>query len=192
MKYIVINIWQFHLSKRCKYAALTHFLIQHFETVPNTKKLQASTEMLRYRLNIVEKGEIAHFEKFHLFPCNVFIKLFFFNVLKWVFMEERVHSVNFLFTSFHELDYASVRIYQLFIQVWSLILVSKTSNMIVQDFLLFFCSLEINQLILESESWIWLLISFSSILSAITDTSQARWCPFKWQGRCLEMLLLDK
>ena len=37
--------------------------------------------------NIVEKGEIAHFEQFHLFPQS-FPKVF--NVLKWVYMEERV------------------------------------------------------------------------------------------------------
>ena len=33
--------------------------------------------------NIVEKGEIAHFEKFHLFP-QCFLAAFFFNVLKRV------------------------------------------------------------------------------------------------------------
>ena len=31
--------------------------------------------------NIVEKGEIAHFEQFHLFP-QCFRKAFFFSVLK--------------------------------------------------------------------------------------------------------------
>ena len=40
--------------------------------------------------NIVEKGEIAHFEQFHLFPQG-FPKAFFFNVLKWVHMEDRVN-----------------------------------------------------------------------------------------------------
>ena len=40
--------------------------------------------------NIVEKCEIAHFEQFHLFP-QCFPKAFFFNVLKWVYMEERVN-----------------------------------------------------------------------------------------------------
>ena len=43
--------------------------------------------------NIVEKGEIAHFDQFHLFlqylPEAFF---FFFNLLEWVYMEERVHS----------------------------------------------------------------------------------------------------
>ena len=38
--------------------------------------------------NIVEKGEIAHFEQFHLFP-QCFPKAFFFSVLKPVCMEER-------------------------------------------------------------------------------------------------------
>ena len=40
--------------------------------------------------NIVEKGEIAHFEQFHLFP-QCFPKAFIFSVLKWVYMEERVN-----------------------------------------------------------------------------------------------------
>ena len=38
--------------------------------------------------NILEKGEIAHFEQFHLFP-QYFPKPFFFNVFKWLQMEER-------------------------------------------------------------------------------------------------------
>ena len=50
--------------------------------------------------NIVEKGEIAHFEQFHLLP-QCFPKDFFFNVLKRVYiyyMEEKVninHSKEF-------------------------------------------------------------------------------------------------
>ena len=43
--------------------------------------------------NIVEKGEIAHFEQFHPFP-QCFPKALFFNVLKWVHMEERVKSIH--------------------------------------------------------------------------------------------------
>ena len=39
--------------------------------------------------NIVENGEIAHLEQFHLFP-QCFPKAVFFNVVKWVYMEERV------------------------------------------------------------------------------------------------------
>ena len=35
--------------------------------------------------NILEKGEIAHFEQFHLFPQFF---PYFFIVLKWVYMEE--------------------------------------------------------------------------------------------------------
>ena len=37
----------------------------------------------------MEKGEIAHFEQFHLFP-QCFPEVFFFDVLKRVYMEERV------------------------------------------------------------------------------------------------------
>ena len=39
--------------------------------------------------NIVAKGEIAHLEQFHLVP-QCFQKAFFFNMLKRVYMEERV------------------------------------------------------------------------------------------------------
>ena len=69
---------------------LTHSLIHHFENVPNSKKMQMTTEMwllkdfkadIDYKENIVEKGEIAHFEQFHFFP-QCFPKVFFFNVLK--------------------------------------------------------------------------------------------------------------
>ena len=37
--------------------------------------------------NIVGKGEIAHFEQFHLFP-RCFPKTFFFNVLEWVYVRD--------------------------------------------------------------------------------------------------------
>ena len=70
---------------------LTHSLIHHFEIVPNSKKLQTTNEMCvlqGFKIliadcmeNIVEKGEIAHFERFHLFP-QCFPKAFFFHVLK--------------------------------------------------------------------------------------------------------------
>ena len=40
----------------------------------------------------MEKGEIAHFEQFHLFP-QCFPKAFFFNGLKCVCMGERVKSM---------------------------------------------------------------------------------------------------
>ena len=51
-------------------------LIHHFETVPYSKKLQTTTEMwlLNYfKIQIAwktlwKKGEIAHFEQFHLLP----------------------------------------------------------------------------------------------------------------------------
>ena len=44
--------------------------------------------------NIVEKGDIAHLSNFTFFH-NVFLKLFFFNVLKWVFVEERIKSTQY-------------------------------------------------------------------------------------------------
>ena len=44
--------------------------------------------------NIVEKCEIAQNELFHSFP-QCFLKVSFFNVLKWVYMEERVKSTLF-------------------------------------------------------------------------------------------------
>ena len=40
-----------------------------------------------------ENDEIAHFEQFHLFH-NVFLKFFFFKVLKRVYMEERVKNTS--------------------------------------------------------------------------------------------------
>ena len=43
--------------------------------------------------NIVEKGEIAQNEQFHLFP-RCFPKAFSFTVLKWVYMEERVKKAT--------------------------------------------------------------------------------------------------
>ena len=68
---------------------LTHSLIHHFEAAPNSKKLQTTSEMwllkdfklTDYKENIVEKGEIAHFEQFHLFP-QCCLEVFFFYVLK--------------------------------------------------------------------------------------------------------------
>ena len=70
-------------------SALTLSQIYHFETVPNSKKLQAINEMWLIKgfcdtdriENRVEKSEIAHFEQFHLFR-QCFPKAFFFNVLK--------------------------------------------------------------------------------------------------------------
>ena len=54
---------------------LTHSLLHHFETFPNSKNLQTTTEMWLSKdfldtdciENNVKKGEIA-FEQFHLFP----------------------------------------------------------------------------------------------------------------------------
>ena len=45
--------------------------------------------------NIVEKGEIAHFEQFHLFQQS-FLIAFFFNLSKWVYTEERVNTASLL------------------------------------------------------------------------------------------------
>ena len=63
--------------------SLTHSLIHHFETVSNLNEMCLlrglfDTDCIE---NIVEKGKIAHFEQFHLFP-QCFPKAFFFNVLK--------------------------------------------------------------------------------------------------------------
>ena len=60
-----------------------------FVTIPNSKKLQTTTEMWLLKdfkdtdckENIVKKGEIAHFGQFYLFP-QCFPKLFHFNVSK--------------------------------------------------------------------------------------------------------------
>ena len=43
----------------------------------------------------MEKGEIAHFEQFHLFQ-QCFPEAFFFNVLKLVFMKERLKQKCFV------------------------------------------------------------------------------------------------
>ena len=53
--------------------------------------------------NIVEIGEIAHFEQFHLFP-QCFPKAFFFSVLKRVYMEERVKSLCYTILTFNDSD----------------------------------------------------------------------------------------
>ena len=77
---------------------LTHFLILHFENVPNSKMLQTTPEMWLLKdckiqiENIVEKGEIDHFEQLHLFP-QCFPKAFFFNVLNLVYVEERIECI---------------------------------------------------------------------------------------------------
>ena len=64
---------------------LIHSLTHHFETIPNSKKLQTTIEMWPLKgfqdtyciENIVVKGEMAHFEQFHLFP-QCLSKAFFF------------------------------------------------------------------------------------------------------------------
>ena len=64
---------------------LTCSLILHFEIVPNSKKLQTTTEMWLFLdteciQTLVEIGKIAHFEQFHLYP-QCFPKANFFNSL---------------------------------------------------------------------------------------------------------------
>ena len=75
---------------------LIHSPIHQFETILISKKLQTTIEMwllndfkIQTAQKIVEKGEIAQNEQFHLFP-QCFPKAFFFSVLKCVHMEERV------------------------------------------------------------------------------------------------------
>ena len=76
-------------EKGAQCITLTHSLRLHLETVPNSKKLQTTTEMWLSKdfkdtdciENIVEKGEIAHLEQFPLFP-QCFPKAFIFSVLK--------------------------------------------------------------------------------------------------------------
>ena len=65
---------------------LTHSLIRHFETIPNSKKLQTTTEIwllkdFRYTLHRKHCGKnvkllIAPFEQIHLFPQCFSIALF--------------------------------------------------------------------------------------------------------------------
>ena len=67
---------------------LTHSLVHHFETIPNSKKLQTTTEMWLlkdFQIQIAKKtlwkkNEIAHFEQFHLLP-QCFPTAVFFNML---------------------------------------------------------------------------------------------------------------
>ena len=66
---------------------LTHSLIYHFETILNSKKVQTTTEMWQlkdFKIQIALK----HCGK--RWNCSCFPKAFFFNVLKQVYMEERV------------------------------------------------------------------------------------------------------
>ena len=63
---------------------LIHSLIHHFETVPNSKKLQTTTEMWLLKdfkiqialITLWKKVELTQFEQFHLFP-QCFPKAFF-------------------------------------------------------------------------------------------------------------------
>ena len=87
-----------HKMTHQKHSYLTHSLIHDFETSPNSKKLQTTTEMWlleNFKIQTAyktlwKKGEIAHFEQFHLFPQCFPKAFFFFNVLKLLYMEERV------------------------------------------------------------------------------------------------------
>ena len=75
---------------------LNHFLIDYIETIPNSKKLQTTTEMWLlkdFKICIAWKhcGKRWNCSFWAISPfSSVFLKLLFFNVLKWVYMEERV------------------------------------------------------------------------------------------------------
>ena len=90
-------------SQHCgKFSSGALFLFNPFPNTPfwdHPKLKEAADDNLNLAIkgfqdtdcieNIVEKGEIAHFEQFRLF-LQCFPKYFFYNVLKWVYMEERV------------------------------------------------------------------------------------------------------
>ena len=68
--------------------------------MPNLKKLQTTNEKWLFKLfkdtmnrKHCGKGEIAHFEQFHLFP-RCFPKGFLFNELNCVYMEEMLKPYN--------------------------------------------------------------------------------------------------
>ena len=82
--------------------------------------------------NIVEKGEIAHFEQFHLFP-PCFPKVFYFNVLKWVYVEERVNQYFLLI--FKTFSTFSKTYFNLLICIY--FMVCKSSNLDSSKILLF-------------------------------------------------------
>ena len=74
----------FQLCFSAEYFTLSLIDLHHFATVPNSKKLQTTTEMWLlkrfqnkdYIENIVENGEIAYFEQSHLstmFPNSFFL-----------------------------------------------------------------------------------------------------------------------
>ena len=83
---------------------LTNSLKHHFETIPDSKKLQTTTKMWQLKNFKIQKlskhcGKrwIAYFEQFHLFP-QCFPIAFFINVLKWVYIERRVkHDRSLIF-----------------------------------------------------------------------------------------------
>ena len=61
----------------------TDYTVHHFETASDSKNLQTikgfyDTDCIE---NIVEKGEIAHFEQFHLF-LQCFLEAFFLQCVK--------------------------------------------------------------------------------------------------------------
>ena len=84
---VVTQIMQFFWDRVVNFCCLTHSLIRHFETIPISKKLQTTTEIgllkdFKMRIaQIVEKGEIAHFQQFHLFP-QFFPQSFFLQSVK--------------------------------------------------------------------------------------------------------------
>ena len=84
------NYYVAGILSACIEKLLTHSLMHCFETFRNSKKLQTTTEITLAIKgfwntdcieNIVEKGEIAHFEQFHIFS-QCFPRAFSLNELK--------------------------------------------------------------------------------------------------------------
>ena len=80
----------------------THSLIHHFETVSNSNKLHMTTEMwlckdLRYRLHRKHCGKrwnCSFWAISPFFSLQCFPNVFFFTVLKWVYMEEGLKTFS--------------------------------------------------------------------------------------------------
>ena len=73
---------------------LHHSPIHHFKIVPNSKKMQMTTEMWQLKDFKIQVAWKTLWKKvkllIHLF-LQYFPKAFFFNALKWIYMEERVN-----------------------------------------------------------------------------------------------------
>ena len=76
--------WAKNWLKKSKDVSLTHSPMHHFETIPNSKKMQAKDEMWLlkdFKIQITEKtlwekDVIAHSKQFNLYP-QCFPKTFF-------------------------------------------------------------------------------------------------------------------